>query len=61
MYLCKNIAFDFYFYFFLFLFLLLISRHKNNNVETWKVLKDIICRKQSHFNKLPDVFIDNNR
>ena len=25
------------------------------------MLKDIICRKQSHINKLPDVFIDNNR
>ena len=23
----------------------LISRHKNNNVETWKVLKNIICKK----------------
>ena len=39
----------------------LISRHKNNNAETWKVLKDIICKKQSHINELPDVFIDNNR
>ena len=38
----------------------MISRHKNNNVETWKALKDIICKKQSHINKLPDVFIDNN-
>ena len=38
-----------------------MSRHKNNNVETWKVLKNIICRKQSHINKLPDVFIDNIR
>ena len=25
------------------------------------MLKNIICRKQSHINKLPDVFIDNNR
>ena len=25
------------------------------------MLKDIICKKQSHINKLPDVFIDNNR
>ena len=39
----------------------LICRHKGNNVETWKVPKDIICTKQSHINKLPDVFIDNNR
>ena len=23
--------------------------------------KNIICKKQSHINKLPDVFIDNNR
>ena len=38
-----------------------INRHKNNNVETWKVPKHIICKKQSHINKLPDVFIDNNR
>ena len=32
----------------------LISRHKNNYVEIWKVLKNIICIKQSHINKLPD-------
>ena len=25
------------------------------------MLKNIICKKQSHINKLPDVFIDNNR
>ena len=25
----------------------------------WKVHKNIICQKQSHINKLPDVFIDN--
>ena len=25
------------------------------------MLKNIICRKQSHINKLPDVLIDNNR
>ena len=39
----------------------LISRHKNNNVEMWKVHRNITCKKQSHINKLPDVFIDNNR
>ena len=39
----------------------LIRTHKNNNVETWKVRKNINCLKQSHINKLPDVFIDNNR
>ena len=25
----------------------------------WKVHKNITCKKQSHINKLPDVFIDN--
>ena len=39
----------------------LINRHKNNNVSMWKVPKNIIFEKQSQINKLPDVFIDNNR
>ena len=27
----------------------------------WKVFKDIICRRLTHINRLPNVFIDNNR